>query len=132
MPTLQIGRADFLIGEQFLAGAFLGIPLDLIFMGGFFPPGGFANDVNLQEHESWAIFGQADFNLTDNVLLTAGLRYSDENKKLKTIYTESGDELGFITGDFPPTTKRPNVDEEIDDDQVTIDPVDDARRRSRS
>ncbi len=104
---------------EFIAGAFLGIPLEQIFMGGFFPPDGWANDVNQQEHQSWAVFGQADYAFNEKWMVTAGLRYSDEDKKLKAIYTESGFELAFLTGDFPPTTKRPNVDDRLTDDQVT-------------
>ncbi|MEM1111490.1 MAG: TonB-dependent receptor [Pseudomonadota bacterium] len=104
---------------EYLAGVFLGFPVEEIFQGGFFPPGGFAMDFNEQDHTAWAVFGQADFNLTDTIVLTAGLRYSDENKKLKATYIESGDEAGFTSGLFPPTTARPNVNEEIDDDQTT-------------
>lgn len=42
-----------------------------------------------QEHESWAIFGQFDYKLTDKLTLTAGLRYTDEQKDLSTVYTEN-------------------------------------------
>lgn len=42
-----------------------------------------------QEHESWAIFGQLDFDLTDQLMLTAGLRYTDEEKKLNGTFTQS-------------------------------------------
>ncbi|MGY8898743.1 MAG: TonB-dependent receptor [Paraglaciecola sp.] len=42
-----------------------------------------------QEHESYAIFGQVDYQLTQKVTLTAGLRYTDESKDLSTVFTES-------------------------------------------
>jgi iron complex outermembrane receptor protein len=112
-------RLDLGEDSEALAGFFAGIPLEAIFMGGFFPPDGWANDLNEQEHESWAVFGQFDYLLTDTLTLTAGLRYSDEHKDLTSTYTESGDEPGFSEPAFPATQKRPNVDETINDDQVT-------------
>ena len=57
--------------------------------GNLAPPGTFAREVMLQEHDSWAVFAQFDFDLTDTVTLTAGLRYTDENKDLNGQFTES-------------------------------------------
>ena len=87
--------------------------------GANFPYDGFAYDINEQDHKSWALFAQADYALTDALTLTAGIRYSDEHKELSTAYFESGDELGFNLAVFPATQGRDNVDETIDDDQVT-------------
>jgi outer membrane receptor protein involved in Fe transport len=88
--------------------------------GSFFDPNGFASDVNEQTHESWAVFAQGDYNLTDALVLTAGIRYSDENKELSTLYTDSGGAfLGFTSGRFDPTNRRDDVDETITDEQVT-------------
>ncbi|NMP31603.1 TonB-dependent receptor [Thalassotalea sp. M1531] len=42
-----------------------------------------------QEHESYAIFGQFDYKLTDALTLTAGLRYTDESKDLSTKFYEN-------------------------------------------
>ena len=42
-----------------------------------------------QEHESWAVFGQFDYKLTDALTLTAGLRYTDESKDLSTKFYEN-------------------------------------------
>jgi iron complex outermembrane receptor protein len=114
VSTLRFGE-----DTEAIAGAFLGVPLDQIFMGTFFPPDGWASDLNEQEHESWAVFGQFDYVLTDSLTLTAGLRYSDESKELLTEYTESGDEPGFSQPEFAATQKRDDVFEEIDDDQTT-------------
>ncbi|MFK7731221.1 MAG: TonB-dependent receptor [Pseudomonadales bacterium] len=112
-----------------IAAAFLGLPQGLIIANqfpleallgaSFFPAGGFATDFNKQEHESWAIFGQADWQISDAFTLTAGLRYSDEEKILRTTYVESGTELGFFTPAFAATQRRDNIDETITDDQVT-------------
>tara|TARA_R110002049_G_scaffold33465_5_gene110248 strand:+ start:14731 stop:17118 length:2388 start_codon:yes stop_codon:yes gene_type:complete len=84
-----------------------------------------SRDVNEQEHESYAIFGQADYNLTDTLVLTAGLRWTYEDKKLKNTFTQDfpleggnpGDNSGFLA--FPPLSPTPNLDEEFDDDQIT-------------
>lgn len=95
---------DQLFNEFFLAGT--GGALDPIInginglsavTGGLIAPTATAapadtgfNHVAEQEHESWAVFGQFDYQLTDTLLLTAGLRYSDETKDLNTVYTEVG------------------------------------------
>lgn len=42
-----------------------------------------------QEHESYAIFGQFDYKLTNELTLTAGLRYTDETKDLVTRFSEN-------------------------------------------
>jgi len=51
-----------------------------------------------QEHESYAIFGQFDYKLTEKLTLTAGLRYTDESKDLKSKFTEE-----FTNGGDNPT-----------------------------
>lgn len=114
VSTLTVGE-----DSEWMAGVFVGTPLDLIFQGTFFPPGESASDFNNQDHESWAVFGQFDYQLTDALTLTAGLRYSDETKDLKAVYTETSDAVGFTSGLFPPTTARPGVDETLEDDELT-------------
>ena len=48
--------------------------------------------------KSWAVFGQADFQLSDTVTLTTGLRYTEDEKDLDLIANfESGDPTGFFT-----------------------------------
>lgn len=42
-----------------------------------------------QKHESYAIFGQIDYQLSDELTLTTGLRYTDESKDLSTIFSEN-------------------------------------------
>jgi outer membrane receptor protein involved in Fe transport len=51
--------------------------------------GTFARDTMLQDHRSWAAFAQADFDLTDSFVLTAGLRYTDEKKTLQGTFTQN-------------------------------------------
>ena len=54
-----------------------------------FPNGAFASDDMRQEHESYAVFGQVDFPLGEQFLLTAGLRYTDESKDMNGTFTNS-------------------------------------------
>lgn len=42
-----------------------------------------------QKHESYAIFGQVDYRLSEKLTLTAGLRYTDESKDLSTVFSEN-------------------------------------------
>ncbi len=53
------------------------------------PPGTFADEVMMQEHESWAVFGQVEFELGDAWLLTAGVRYTDEEKTMIGTHVQS-------------------------------------------
>ena len=50
------------------------------------PPGGRSLDVMLQDHEAWALFGQVDVRLHDQWAVSAGLRYTDEKKRLNGMF----------------------------------------------
>jgi iron complex outermembrane recepter protein len=84
-----------------------------------------SRDINEQEHTSYAIFGQADYNLSEKLILTAGLRWTYEDKDMSNTFTQDypvvggnpGDNAGFLA--FPPLTPTPDLDEDFDDDQVT-------------
>jgi outer membrane receptor protein involved in Fe transport len=103
------------------------------FGGTFFPSDGFVLDVNEQDHKSWAVFGQFDYALTETLTVTAGLRYSQEDKELVAVYSDSGDAghptggsyVGFTSaGGFAAATRRDNIpnaleDGKIDEDQTT-------------
>jgi len=54
-----------------------------------FPDNFVASHVATQEQSSWAIFGQFDYDLTDSLVLTAGLRYTEEDKDLSTVFSET-------------------------------------------
>ena len=54
-----------------------------------FPPGEGATNTSNQEQTSWAVFGQADFKISDKWVATLGLRYLDEEKELSAIFEES-------------------------------------------
>ncbi|KAA1188167.1 TonB-dependent receptor [Pseudohalioglobus sediminis] len=83
-----------------------------------------SHDLNEQEHSSYAVFGQVDYNLTDALVVTAGLRWTYEDKELQNTYTQDVEpplsfqpNYGFFF--FPPLAPTPDVSEDFDDDQVT-------------
>jgi outer membrane receptor protein involved in Fe transport len=47
-----------------------------------FPLNSFADDDIRQDHQSWAVFGQVDFPMGEDWLLTVGARYTEEDKKM--------------------------------------------------
>ncbi len=63
---------------------------------------GFANQV--QDTTAWAVFGQADYDLTDDLVLTVGLRYSDDEKDY--VAERPLDPFGGST--LPPTFRNPS------------------------
>ncbi|MDE0154062.1 MAG: TonB-dependent receptor [Gammaproteobacteria bacterium] len=63
--------------------------------GGFIPmtapailPGSQALNVMLQDHEAWALFSQVDVRLLEQWSLSAGIRYTDEKKRLDGTFTQ--------------------------------------------
>jgi outer membrane receptor protein involved in Fe transport len=111
---------------EIIAAISVGLLAGSDFGGRFFPNDGFVVDVNEQDHESWAVFGQFDYALTDTLTVTAGLRYSEEDKDLTAVYSDSGGAfVGFTPASgFAATTRRDDIpnaveDGEIDEDQVT-------------
>lgn len=63
-----------------------------------FPTGFSADNFAEQEHRSWAVFGQFEYNLSEALILTMGLRYTNEEKDLRTTFTESVYGNPFIPG----------------------------------
>lgn len=64
--------------------------------GGFIAPSALAapagtgfDHIAEQEHKSWAVFSQFDYKLTEELTLTAGLRYTSESKDLSTVFSEN-------------------------------------------
>ncbi len=55
----------------------------------FFPVGSFANDDVTQDHEGYAVFGQLDWSISDAFTLTLGARYTEEQKDINAIYTQT-------------------------------------------
>jgi outer membrane receptor protein involved in Fe transport len=126
-----------------------------------FLPGIWSNDAIVQDQDGWAVFGQVDFALSDDFLLTVGARYTDETKDIDALFTQNtpqglipdfgaialagcqiqmaDPECGvfnpfdpatvgtfapfFFDGwgayAFPPLAPRTDLDESLEDDQVT-------------
>jgi outer membrane receptor protein involved in Fe transport len=53
------------------------------------PPSLFSQDDILQEQDGWAVFGQVDFPLGENFVVTLGGRYTDEKKDITADYTQT-------------------------------------------
>lgn len=94
------------------------------------PPNAFiggtgARDQNFQEHTSYAIFGQADYHLTESLVLTGGLRLTYEDKELANIFEDDApptfdfslDNFGFFA--FPPLAPQDDIEVDFGDEQVT-------------
>jgi outer membrane receptor protein involved in Fe transport len=54
-----------------------------------FLPGIWANDAITQDQDGWAVFGQADFAMGENFILTLGARYTDETKDIDAVFTQN-------------------------------------------
>ncbi len=84
-----------------------------------FPAGTGSTDVSEQEQESWALFGQVDYSVTDKLVATVGLRYNNETKDMNVQFTESDIYPGFVF--FQPfSIFQPDVtDAQFEDSTVT-------------
>ncbi|MEO1036957.1 MAG: TonB-dependent receptor [Pseudomonadota bacterium] len=96
--TLDLGNFTdtLLTADPDLAGLIAGINGVSAATGGLVPPAAtaypadaFARDDMRQEHESYAIFAQADWNLSERLVLTTGVRYTDEEKDIRGTFTNS-------------------------------------------
>ncbi|MDA1064795.1 MAG: TonB-dependent receptor, partial [Proteobacteria bacterium] len=54
-----------------------------------FLPNIWSNDMIEQDQDAWAVFGQVDFSLTENLVLTLGARYTDETKEIDAAFTQN-------------------------------------------
>lgn len=54
-----------------------------------FLPGLVSQDLITQDQDGWAVFGQIDFPLGDDFIVTLGARYTDETKKIDAAYTQN-------------------------------------------
>ncbi len=61
-----------------------------------FPGGTSASNLSDQEQTSWALFGQVDYQLRDDLIITAGLRYNNETKDMNVAFREDDLFPGFV------------------------------------
>lgn len=62
---------------------------DAVCNGPAFAAGEYSDNISTQEQRSWAVFAQADFDLAEQLVLTAGVRYLDEQKDMNVIFSET-------------------------------------------
>jgi iron complex outermembrane recepter protein len=91
-----------------------------------FPPRANALNVAEQEHNSYAIFGQADYRITEQFVVTGGLRWTYEKKDMTNTFTQAASPTnvpysapGWGLWLFAPTAPTPDIDENFDDNKVT-------------
>ncbi len=121
--TTLLGGAD--LNDVLAAGLLVGGLLPA------FPEGeGSINNVQ-QDQRSFAFFGQTDWNVTDDLVLTGGIRYTRERKLISAEFNETVPEFTEVApGVFLPTAAGfnaftpfsflvPDVDAELTDQQVT-------------
>jgi outer membrane receptor protein involved in Fe transport len=110
-------ETNTVLGEDayVVASAFLGTPIPPAFL----PADSYSRNVADQDHDSYAVFGQADYRLTEQLVLTAGLRWTNEDKDMQETFTENPDPAppGFIG--LTELAPRPDVDENFDESKVT-------------
>lgn len=126
--TLRLGTAAPLAlgGGITTAQALGGVPVCAVVgvtpevcNGPAFPAGEGSDNISTQKQTSWAVFGQADWNLSEDLVATFGLRYLDEEKDMDVLFTET-----IFTPVFNGfTALAPNVTDvngvEFDDNDVT-------------
>lgn len=110
-------ESDTIIGEDLapIASTLVGLPIP----PAWFPGGSSALNVADQKHNSYAVFGQADYRLTDQFTVTAGLRWTAENKDMQNVFTENPTPAPAGFPLFPAVAPRSNVDENFDESKVT-------------
>jgi len=97
-------------------------PLQLAgFSGQAFPATASGLNRMSQDHKAWALFGQFDYRFTDTVIVTAGLRYTSEEKEIEGTFSEPGASWGALLGlpDLTIINPRENIDETLNDEQIT-------------
>lgn len=109
------------VGEDTAAVAAVNQPFTEAVLLPLFPADAFATTINAQDHQAWAVFGQMDFPLGDRLILTTGLRYTDEHKELDATYTETNaPALGLGLNLYAPLASREDIDNlKLDDEQTT-------------
>ncbi len=105
IQTMDTNEHEQLTQEFRLVGAAMDDRID--YVAGFYymdEEGDIINDVNVfgtsnrieaeMENDNWAVYGQASYYLSEKLRVTAGLRYTDEEKSL----SKTEQNIGFIPG----------------------------------
>lgn len=94
-----------------------------------FPDDFLATHTSEQDHESWAVFGQFDYNLSEKLVLTAGIRYTEETKDMSTVFSESINGVAWTPGATTSLAEAGAAGARLTDifeNGATIDPVADS------
>ncbi len=125
----QVGRLDFIGGLYYFheegftfSGPFVfspfnapgqidnfGVPFDL-----GFPTGLGEFDLN-QTTDAYAVFGNIKYNLTDQITIGGGLRYSDDNKDADALFPSFGGTRVFREASFEELTWDANISYAVSD-----------------
>jgi outer membrane receptor protein involved in Fe transport len=114
-------EANTILGEDsYVLGGFFIAPLAPVpaIPQSFLPPDSYSRNNADQKHTSYAVFGQADYNITDQFVLTAGLRWTKEKKEMTELFTGTLPTPPGFAG-LTELAPRPDVDENFDEDKVT-------------
>ena len=114
-------EANTILGEDsYVVGGFFLLPLAPVpaIPQSFLPPGSYSRNNADQKHHSYAIFGQADYKITEQFVVTAGLRWTKENKEMTELFTGTEPTPVGFAG-LVELSPRPNVDEDFDEDKIT-------------
>jgi len=98
--NVALGLGDLISPMNDINAALTGMGLGMLFpapANPFFDEYGAHHDAK-QDQKSYALFGQTDFNLSDNWVLTLGARFTSEEKKLSTSYYEFADGNSAMLG----------------------------------
>lgn len=78
----------------------------------------FSVNITSQDQSNWALFGQIDYNVSEALILTFGLRYTNDEKDASVQFLESSLNPGFAFFD-PLNPLIPGFDSSIDDTVTT-------------
>tara|TARA_R110002073_G_scaffold125745_3_gene270446 strand:- start:5775 stop:8135 length:2361 start_codon:yes stop_codon:yes gene_type:complete len=110
-----LGEDSYVLGGFFINAPDAPIPS---IPQSFLPPGAYSRNNADQKHSNYAIFGQADYNITEQLVLTAGLRWTKESKDMNELFTGTEPTpIGFFG--LTELAPRPDVDENFNEDKVT-------------
>jgi iron complex outermembrane recepter protein len=94
------GSSSVEIGDDFITVGSQALELPAALLGLMAQPGDTASTKHAWETETLAVFGQATWHATDSLHITAGLRWTDEEKDADLFSETSSTALGFLPADF--------------------------------
>ncbi len=114
------GRFNWQIGA-FYFDSELTVTTESFASFGFIDPGSRQDTIIEQTNKTWAVFGQGSYDVTDQLTLTAGLRYTDDQKDFQVLqFGQLWLDIGIPTfGGFPINSQDDQVSWELSANYVT-------------